>query len=105
MVEDYYNLKRSCLTPLVLNGKRVNIGDLSNKQLDITRRTLVRKKRLSVNEGRQLEAVRYVIKYRKEQPLNQLKEKVEHSYNQRLMTPKVVKTAEVITGWIKNSYK
>jgi hypothetical protein len=84
MIKDYYNLKKHCLTPYSISNKKYNIGNLTDKQLEISERILNSKELLNNEEKKQLEAIRYVISYRDNKAVEKMQNEASTRFNSRL---------------------
>jgi hypothetical protein len=84
MIKDYYNLKKHCLTPYSISNKKYNIGNLTDKQLEISEKILDRKEVLTIEEKRQLESIRYVVNYRNNKASERIQVEASDRFNARL---------------------
>lgn len=109
MIQNYCTLKKHCLTPYSINGIKYNIGDLNDRQLEISEKILMKKNELADNEKRQLEAIRYIRSYRDKKASEQMRDNLKQHMDQRLATKisgnsRMMKAVDEITKFVEKSY-
>jgi hypothetical protein len=104
MIKDYCTLKQHCLVPYSIKGEKFNVGDMTDRQLDISEKILRRKDSLTKEEIRQLNAIRYVKSYRDTKAHDSALRIINDDTNKRLLK-NAEKKATIIADNIKISEK
>lgn len=104
MIKDYVNLKRQCLTTYYIGSKRVTIGDLNDKQLEIAEGLLKDKANPTELENRQLNAIKYVQDYRAKCAVEKMETAARDRCNTRLAS-RAETVASHLANVIEKSYK
>lgn len=94
MIKNYHKLKECCKTTYRIDKKLLEVGKLSDVQLDTAEKILSKWKDLRPDQIKQLNSVRYVKNYRAEVAKKIL---LENANNKRL--EKVTKIANGISVW------
>ena len=81
MIQDYQNLKKYCSIDYRINKRKFKVGDLYDSQLDIAKRILEHKVKLTEEEKQQIEAINYIIQYRSKCALEGLEKEM---YSRRI---------------------
>lgn len=102
-IQDFDNLKRHCDTRYSINNKEFKIGDLTDKQLEVSEMILNKKDKLSIAEEGQLEAVKYIQRYRSERAFEKLSEEANKRFVERALH-RATRAAGGISLWEDRVY-
>lgn len=104
MIKNYNTLKYYCNIGYTINNEKLEIGKLTDNQLDISKKILTNKDKLSEKESKQLDAINYVINYRSKCASEKIFNDLQEAQNLRLIK-RANEKATMIEKWILRNFK